>query len=234
VSTAETGQATARAIKEQAVRLGLSWQMNPGTMLTTTDVVLDGSAEGTKVAAIPLQSVIPTERVMCLLIPQDGLVYIIGSLGTLPPPGSMVARLRRGSSDQTFTTAVAAFISFDVADYDPWSGWDDAIPDRWSAPFPGWFQCNGRIVWASNATSRRAAFINTNGSTSGTGTIGGASIQAAGNGTTQCGGVGSAFLQTGEYVGLRGIQNSGGNLVADSGSDGGSCLEVFYTGQTFA
>jgi hypothetical protein len=231
MSDPETGQATARAIKEQAVRLGLSWQMNPGTMVTTTEVVLDGSKENTKIPAIPLQSVIPTERVMCLQIPADGLVYIIGSLGTLPPPGSLVARIRRGSSDQSFADGASGFITFDTADYDPWNGW--TTTDRWILPFPGIFQCNGRIVWATNATGRRAAFVNKNGTSSGTGTLGGASINAATTGTTQTGGVGTIIGDTGEYVQLRGVQNSGVALNAASATDGGPTLEIVYLGQSF-
>src|SRR4029079_4451413 len=126
-----------------------------------------------------------------------------------PQIGSMVARLRL-NNNQSFADGANDFVSFDTIDYDPWGGFNiTGTPDRWIAPFPGMFFCNGKTVWTTNATGRRAAFINTNGTTSGTGRRGGQCVMAAPTGTTQVHAVGTAFLHTGEYVGLRGLQNAG-------------------------
>lgn len=232
MNPAEVVGATAKALIDEARRLGLTWQLMPGTVDADGNVVLDGG-DLTSVPAVFLQGpMIPGQRVMCLLLPSEGSIYVIGSLGNLPTPGSLVARIRQTAS-QTFATAVAEFIDFDTVDYDPWAGFDPATPDRYTFPFPGIFQINGRIVWETNATSRRAVFINVNGTTSGTGSRGGSSVQAAAAGGTQVNGVGTYPAGAEEYVGLRGIQNSGGNLDTST-SDGGSCLEVVYLGQSYA
>jgi hypothetical protein len=230
VSAAVTGQATVKAVKDQARRLGLEWQLIPATTGDVVNqVILDGGT-GQIVDAVPLQGEQTTgARVMCLLLPNDGTVYIIGNLNSHPQIGSMVARLRL-NANQSFADATNDFVQFDTIDYDPWGGFDTADPTKWSAPFPGIFFCNGRMVWTTNATSRRGAFINTNGTTSGSDSRGGQSVQAAAAGTTQVAAVGTAFLHTGEYVGLRGIQNSGAPLTTST-SDGGCLLEIFYTGQ---
>lgn len=233
MNSGDQAKATAQAMIDQSRRLGLTWQLTAGTMVETDFVLLDGASTPVQVTLLQGPAMIGI-RVMCLELPSDGSVYVIGTLGNLPTPGSLVARIRQGTTAQTFTTAVADFIDFDTVDYDPWGGFTPGTPDRYTFQFAGSFMCNGRIVWATNATNRRVALINVNGTTSGTGTIGGASIQAAGTGTTQCGGVGTYIATPGEYVGLRGIQNSGGNLDTGATTDGGPTLEIFYMGQSYA
>jgi hypothetical protein len=232
VSAAETGQATVKAVKAQARRLGLEWQLLPATTGDVVNqVILDGSS-GEIVDAIPLQGEQTTgARVMCLQIPDNGTTYILGNLNSMPQFGELVARLRLNNNQSFPDAGSGTFVSFDTIDYDPWGGFDiTGAPDRWTAPFPGVFFCNGRMVFTTNSTSRRAAFINTNGTTSGTGSRGGQSLQAPAAGTAQISATGTAFLQTGEYVGLRGIQNSGAPLTTST-SDGGCMLEIFYQGQ---
>jgi hypothetical protein len=235
VSIAATGSATAHAIKEQARRLGLQWQLVPGTVDVGVDstVILDGSGGVKTVTAIPLQGpLISGDRVMCLLLPSDGNVYVIGTLGAFPTPGELVAKLRQVNA-QTTTTAVGVFINFDTIDYDPWLGFNAATPDRWVFPFPGIFLCNARVVYVANAVSRRGCFIGLDGSTSGANTLGGASLQTPAAGTCQIGCVGTGNVQAGEYVGVQALQTSGGNLDT-SNSNGGSLLEVIYLGQSVA
>lgn len=235
MNIAATGSATAHAIKEQARRLGLQWQLVPGTVDVGADssVILDGSGGVKTVTAIPLQGpLLSGDRVMCLLLPSDGNVYVIGTLGAFPTPGEMVAKLRQVNA-QTLTTAVGAFLNFDTVDYDPWLGFATATPDRWIAPFPGIFQFNARVVFVANATSRRGCFIGLDGSVSGANTLGGVSVQAPAAGTCQIGCIGTGILQAGEYVSVQGLQNSGVN-VDTSNSNGGSLLEVIYLGQSVA
>lgn len=222
-----------QSIVAQAKQLGLTWSFRPGVILkynsvSTATILLDGD-EFNIIAINMVGQTNLFSRVMCIIVPNQA-VYIVGKIGKYIETGELVCRIRQGTTTQTLTTAVNTFVNFDTVDYDPFGFFRTATPDRVTPKFAGWFRVNCRGVFAANATSRRGAFVNMNGTTSGTGSIGGQSLQAPATGTAQVEADGAGlFNGVSDYVGLRLLQNSGVN-VDTSVSDGGCLLEVFYAG----
>lgn len=141
--------------------------------------------------------------------------------------GRLVARLRRITT-QTIPNNQVTDVEFDQVDLDLLGGWNPAQPTRWTPPVPGWWHVSVRAVFATNSTSRRGVWAYLN---SGPGFCG-ASVQAAGTGSTQCGGTGSTPANgTGDFIAMRVLQNSGGNLnLSAESTDQGSTMEIFYAG----
>jgi len=222
----EVSTATAQAMVSQANRLGLVWNLVPGTMDVEDRVLLDGDQGNQSIDALSLiGNQLSGTRVMCIQIVTGGL-YIIGTFATTPPIGIVIAKLRRAAAQAFASSGTANDVIFDTVDYDPYVGWNASSPTQWVAPFDGWYHVDCRIPWATNATSRRAAFVDVNTSTA---TVCGASIQAAGAGTTQCGGSGNIELVIGDILTLRGIQNSGGSLSTAT-NDNGCQMDVMWIG----
>lgn len=224
----DTSVASAQALIKNARRLGLTWTLTPGTTDVNNRVLLDGDEGNQSIDALSLVgNQRPGRRVMCLEV-IDGGIYILGTIDSVPPRGAPMAKLRRAVSQTFAVSGTADLIDFDTVDYDPYNGFDEGTPDQWVVPFDGWYHVDCRIAWNSNATSRRAAFVDVNGLSSGI-TVCGSSLNAAATGTTQLGGSGSMELVQGDTLGLRGIQNSGGSL-GTSTSDMGSVMTVTYLG----
>lgn len=222
-----------RAIQENQFSLGLSWSLRPGTIVSTspsagTFVQLDGSdSDDEPNYAIPLGAQLGQGlRCMCLLTSPTS-VYIIGAE---PAIGSPVLRVRRAAL-QSAADGANTFIQWDTVDLDIFNIMDPSTPtSQILLPVPGWYLMSGRAVFAANATSRRAFFINKNATTSGTGTIGGQSLQAPATGTAQVHAIGLGYMNgTDDTIGGRVVQNSGGALNLDT-TDGGSVLEMTYLG----
>lgn len=224
------------AVQENADRLGLVWGLRPATVYeynfdtSACTAIYDGDEEpiGMVSCAGPL---LPGFRVMAMNVPPSGN-FIISTMG-VPEPGTLVIRLGV-TAGQSFADNTSDFIDFTVIQHSFFGGsgggFSTGTPDRWVPPVAGWYTFNGRIVWLTNATGRRGAFLNTNGTTSAPGTIGGQSLAAAQTGTSQIQCMGSAFFNgSTDYISLRGIQSSGAPL-STSTTDGGPVLEGFYTG----
>lgn len=232
--TPEETATLVQAIKNESLSLGISWKIRPGTV-TAFDgtsiylVKLDGDASGDPpIPGIPICAP-PSEnaRVMCL-ITDPTTVYIIG---LTPTPGTLVLKVRQTAAQSLPDAGSGTFINFDTIDKDFFGTFDLGSPDRWSPPIPGWFFGNCRGVFASNATSRRGAFLNTNGTTAAPGTVGGESVQAPATGTAQIGGSGAVYMTPNDFIGVRLIQNSGAALNT-AGTDGGTTMEMIYLGST--
>lgn len=230
----ENTAALVGAVQENADRLGLTWGLRPATVydynFDTGDctAIYDGDEEpiGMVSCAGPL---LPGFRVMAMQVPPSGN-FIISTIG-VPEPGTLVIRLGV-TAGQSFADNTSDFINFTVVQHSFFNsgGFSTGTPSRWVPPLAGWYTFNGRIVWLTNATGRRGAFLNTNGTSAAPGTIGGQSLAAAQTGTSQIQCMGSAYFNgTTDYISLRGLQSSGAPL-STSVTDGGPVLEGFYSG----
>ena len=232
----DDAQFLVQAIIANAKQLGITWTLRPAVMHTidvssaSCVITLDGdSAPMTAVNLIGGVNV--GARVMCLIIPNQA-VYIIGKLGNFLGDGELVCRIHQATPQTIPHAGSGTFIEFDTVDYDPFGFFDTITPDRVTPTVPGWYTFVGRVVYTANATSRRACFINTNGTLAAPGTLGGQSLQTPAGGSCQVQGVGAGLMNgTTDYAGVRALQNSGIALdtLSDS-TDGGSTLEVFYSG----
>lgn len=229
--------AAVEALLADADRLGLTWRLRPGTVAgsglaapESVPVVVDGDAAQARARSMT-GAVVAGQRVWVVQIPPAGL-YVLGTIGQPRlSPGALVARLRRNANQEIANGGAGEFVDFDTADYLPFGGWSASTnPDRFTPPWAGIWMFNGRVVYASNATSRRFAAINTNGSMGSTGTRGSTSLQAPAAGSCQVQAAGSSPMNgTSDYVSLRALQNSGGPLDI-TGTDGGSFLEAYWLG----
>jgi hypothetical protein len=225
-------QLLVQAIVENAKVLGLKWILRPGRISVidisraSAQALIDGDDAPVSVINL-IGGINLNARVMCLIVPNEA-VYVIGKLGNFLGEGELVVRVRQ-TTPQTFTTAVQDFIDFDTVDYDPLGWFSTNTPDRVIPQIAGWYFCVGRVVWASNATSRRLCGLNMNGSTSGAEGIGVQSLQTPATGTCQIQAAGAGLFDgVASFIGVRALQNSGGNLDTSS-SDGGSTLEIYYS-----
>jgi len=222
------------AIQDNADRLGLTWGMRPATVTgydwdtNTATAVYDGDEVG--IAMVSLTGpLLAGFRVMAIQVPPSAN-FIISTLG-IPDPGTLAIRLRVTGTQSIADAGSGSFIEFSQVEHDFFGGgFTSGTPDRYVPPIEGIWMFNGRVVFASNATSRRAALLNTNGTTAAPGTFGGQSLQAPATGTCQIQCMGATYFNgTTDYVGLRAIQNSGAPLLTAT-TDGGSVLEGYYVG----
>jgi hypothetical protein len=221
-----------QSVQENAFDLGLTWNLQPGTVVESghglINVQMDSDQSNTIIQAISLLGFMPADaRVMLLSVPPS-TIFVLGLINNnYPTPGTAIVRVRQETPQSIVDAGAGTFLTWDAEDYDPFSLWSSGTDV--AIPFDGYYQVNTRGVFAANATSRRAAFANKNNTTSGTGTICGASIQAPATGTCQLGGSAIALLLTSDVVGTRVIQNSGAPLNTSS-SDGGSELDLTWLG----
>ena len=229
----DTAATTVSAIAENAERLGLTWSMKPATVTgydwdtNTATAVYDG--DDVAIGMVSLTGPLLADfRVMAMFVPPSGN-FIVSTLG-IPDPGTLAIRLQ-ASSTQSLTNAVTNFIEFGTVQHNFFGGgFTLGSPDRYVPPVEGIWNFVGRVVFEANATSRRAAFLNTNGTSATPGTLGGQSLQAPAAGSCQIQAVGAGYFNgTTDYIGLRAIQNSGGALLTAI-ADGGSTLEGYYVG----
>lgn len=233
--TFESAAVAAQALAENADRLGLTWSMRPAEVISydfatrKALAVYDGDDEAISMTTL-CGDMLPGFRVMGLAVP-PAANFAIGYLN-VPPPGTLVIRLRVTGNQSIADAGSGAFVEWGSVEHN-WfdGGWSSGEPTKYQPPFPGWYFFNGRAVWTSNATSRRAALLNLNGTTAAPGTFGGQSLQTPATGSCQIQATGSVYLNgTTDYVGLRVIQNSGAPLSIVSSTDGGSVLEGYYVG----
>ena len=230
----DSAAVTVSALQETADRLGLTWGMRPATVTAydwdtnIATAVYDGDdvAIGMTSLAGP---VLAGFRVMAMTVPPSAN-FIISMLG-IPDSGTLAVRLRASSTQAIPDGGSGTFVEFDAVEHDYFGyGWSSGTPTRYIPPIEGVWMFNGRAVFLTNATGRRAAFLNLNGTTASPGTFGGQSLNAATTGSTQIQAMGSIYVNgTTDYVGLRVIQNSGIALTLTA-TDGGSVLEGYYVG----
>lgn len=129
-----------------------------------------------------------------------------------------VIALMRATGTQSIPNTAWTAITFDVEDVDTADGHSTSSnTSRYTAVYAGWYWGGGSVGFSLNATGARGASWYVNGSAiSPVGTllptIGasfGATVPAPGQ---------LFFLNVGDYVELRGFQNSGGALNTQAGS----------------
>jgi hypothetical protein len=227
-----------QAVQQNSFSLGLTWNLHPATVADggagLISVIMDGDDSNTRIQAISLIGYLGANVRVMLLVTPPSSIYIVGLVQTdYPPPGTAIVTLRQDSTVQSIADAGSgSFITWDTADYMPFGGWTSGTD--FTLPFDGQYLCIGRVVFSSNATSRRGGFVNKNGTTGSPGTIAGESVQAPATGTCQVGGSGVMALTTSDFVGLRAIQNSGAPLNTAPATDTGSSLHVVWLGPNIA
>jgi hypothetical protein len=116
------------------------------------------------------------------------------------------------SRGETFTSGVAASINFDQVLFDRHRGiphWTDIQPTRLTCQQDGLYMAVGSLYWDSNATGHRTVNIRVNGTTIvASATTSGVNLNSANRLSASA----TLELEVGDYIELRGIQNSGGNL----------------------
>lgn len=229
-----------RALTENASRLGLTWSLRPATVFDFDfasqkgSAVYDGDTEAISFTSL-CGGMLPGFRVMGMSVPPSANYAL--SYMNVPQPGTLVARLQASTAQSIPDAGSGTFIQFDTQLHN-WfqAGFSTGDPTKFTPPVAGFYNFVGRAVFAGNPTSRRAAFINTNGSTGAPGTLGGQSLQSPATGSCQIQGTGAGFFNgTTDYAGLRVIQNSGAPLsTLSSATDGGCMLEIYYVGPFLA
>lgn len=221
------------AMVANSARLGLTWAIRFGTVESVhgglTYVLLDGEPDGAvPQPAVPLTVQPATRARITAFVTSPTDIFIIG---VDPSPGKPVMKWRNTIATSIPNGGSGTFVPFDTFDLDVYNAAHAVgTTASWLPTVAGYYWLNCRGVFAVNATSRRGAFVSLNGTTSGTGTIGGASLQAPAAGTAQLGGGGLAYMDgVADFAGLRLIQDSGGALNT-SNTDGGSLLEAVYLG----
>lgn len=224
----------AQALAANADRLGLTWGLRPATVTDfdfatqKATAIYDGDTEGVAMSSL-CGGLLPGFRVMGMQVPPSAN-YALSYLN-VPPVGTLVIRLRVNGTQSIADAGTGEFVQFTTQEHN-WfgSGFTAGAPTKYQPQIPGYYFFNGRAVWTANATSRRAAFLNINGTTGAPGTFGGQSLQAPATGSCQIQCAGSVFLNGDtDYIGLRVIQNSGAALTLAT-TDGGSVLEGYYMG----
>lgn len=118
----------------------------------------------------------------------------------------------RATSTQALANNTQTAILFDTEDVDS-TGMHSTSSNtsRATAVYPGWYQFNGGIPIASNATGRRGYRFNSNGSA----VIPGSAVMTPpvnGNPTQIPGRTILIFMNVGDYIEAQGYQDSGGSL----------------------
>jgi hypothetical protein len=137
-----------------------------------------------------------------------------------------MATLTRASSGQSFTTGVAAAVSWDTAVSDAYNGYNGATPTRWTCPagYGGTYLVIASAAWTANATGQRQLYIARNGSV----------LSYAGQDTRPSAGASLVTytqvqalvtLAGGDYIEAFAMQNSGGALTT---ANPGTSLQALW------
>lgn len=126
----------------------------------------------------------------------------------------------RATAVQSIPDNAATPVNFDTEDMDNDSGHSTVTnTSRYTAQTQGWFMCSGSVAHgASTAGTSRSADIAVNGTVV-VGATNSSGPRPGGTGAmTQASATVVTFLNTGDYVELRALQNSGGALNTAVGS----------------
>lgn len=140
----------------------------------------------------------------------DGAVLVMGDRapGLLWHPNDWRCGARLTRAAKSFTTGVTAAIDWDAEPIDDYNFWDVGNATRITAPFAGTLQLTLRASWASGGGTQRAVDALLNGAT---GLEAEHEFFAATHAAVQNLHV-QRRLAAGDYIELRGFQDSGGNL----------------------
>lgn len=132
---------------------------------------------------------------------RDGINFII------TPPLFIGRQTVSGS----FTTATWTQVSLDTEDIDRDGGHSTTVnPSRYTAQTAGYYLCTGRISYVSNATGRRWSRWDVNGSEITASRLG--FPPANGDVTEIPAAPRRVYLNVGDYLELKGFQDTGGSL----------------------
>lgn len=126
----------------------------------------------------------------------------------LNPPLAMLYQ----NTAQSVPNAAFTAITWDTEVADTHNGHDLITnPTRYTSQIAGWYEVDGQISWAPNATGRRIASIFVNGAE--LGYTRDEIVPTATAGTSlSCKATALVFLNVNDYVEIRGFQSSGGAL----------------------
>jgi hypothetical protein len=136
--------------------------------------------------------------------------------GAIGGSGSFKGARVFGTSTQTLTTGVDAFVTWSTEDYDTAGFWAVGQPTRLTIPVTGYYSVFAKVYYVFNATGSRWATIFKNNTT-----IRGEQSQMAITTASYQTLVSTAIedlLVAGDYLELRVHQNSGGNLNIERGA----------------
>jgi len=150
-------------------------------------------------------------------------------LGALASTERTLAPTAERSTAQTLTTATQTKIEFDSVLYDSWNCWDlSPNPTRLTAPIDGIFMAIGTVAFQASASGHRALNILLNNTTE----ICRSDFPTVGNSIDTHTTVTSPSFKmaAGDYIELRGWQNSGSNLDILASGDHKPTLTLIYLG----
>lgn len=129
----------------------------------------------------------------------------------------------RQTNSQNISTSTWTAITFDTEDIDRDGGHSTSSnTSRYTAQTQGYYLCSGKVAFVSNSTNRRWTRWDVNGSEINATRL---SAQAANGDATEIPGVGRwVFLNVGDYVELKGFQDSGGTVATNVSTSGDQSL----------
>jgi hypothetical protein len=151
------------ALLAEADRLGLTWSIRPGTVISEQTVTMDGDTLPINVVSL-MGTLSINRRVMVMFVPNGGN-YVVGPLGARP--SLSVYR----SAAFNFAASTWLQIDWDTSEWDDEFGIDPS--GSIEIPFSGLYSLNAQIVFAgaSNTTTRSISLNANSGGAQGTGVI---------------------------------------------------------------
>jgi hypothetical protein len=144
----------------------------------------------------------------------------LGQFATAPPLYYGAQATTQSLSNSTWTN-----IGFDSTDYDSDFGHSNSTNNnRYVVQHAGWYRVSGIVVFAANATGSRGAAVVLNGSL-----VSGSLTYAASGNATEPAGASTSYIVScavNDWVGLAGIQTSGGALSTAAAGGFNSSLTV--------
>lgn len=139
-----------------------------------------------------------------------------------------IAQLRQDTVQALGTSGTFFPITFDAEVVDSVGGHDNVTNNsRYTAVYAGWYEIDGGVAFAANATGSRFTEIAVNGSAVGGGVA--SAPATAGIGLWLPVRATLTFLNVGDYVEIWGRQDSGGALNTDVGTQSGkSSMTVIW------
>jgi hypothetical protein len=170
----ESVAAGAKAIKDTAQRLGLTWSLRPGTIQPSDSgaiqVSLDGDQDVARVTVVSLIGpVVPLSRVMVLIIPDA--MFVIGNVTGAVPRVMTNRVLMVSNADVTLTTSYQVvpntLVTVVTSGLATWEVIGDFDMDTTGAGttimvgslFVDGVQQTGDAVWGSNAVTERVNVV---------------------------------------------------------------------------
>jgi hypothetical protein len=225
--------ATADALVQNAGRLGLTWDLKPGTVKSVSPLAIAFDDDTVAVGATSMIGAIKSgARVYVMVVPPAGN-FIVGTPNKGPLPGTLVCHIVLTTVTQTLTNSTVAAIQFPDADvYDPFDMHNPSSNNsRVTLPFLGWYMFSGGIGYTGNANGVRDAIWSKTGTQ-----VPGGQVQLA----ATPGGVPASIparsipvqcVNPGvDYMELLYFQNSGSNLNPNKTNNDNPYITAVYLG----